>query len=204
MRCPPPPHPRGESVAKGFRSLDPDDTMTSTSKEATKAMAQRQKAWLSRGNFATAPATWRPRKLHRSAAKKWAFALDCQFKLSYGHVGLSLFQKPQPPKLMLGPWSNWRTWPHLNISQDLGSDGNTAFHGLERLFGLDCDQTNDECHACNRDLDLAIKHVDLWGYWLCLMISFNVPHGSPHEDRGRMRQIHTTMQDVYDRVEDHR
>ena len=41
--------------------------------------------------------------------------------------------------------------PHANIAMDLGSDGNSGFHALERNFFLNIDQINDQNHGCNCD-----------------------------------------------------
>eukprot|EP00974_Lingulodinium_polyedra_P054972 5287603-Lingulodinium_polyedra.AAC.1 len=82
--------------------------------------------------------------------------IDNQIRASTGHLGLILFQKPED--IVTGsPWADWRSWPYAAFAMDLGSDGNSGYHSLERHFGLNIDQWNDWSHGANRDYDLATK-----------------------------------------------
>ena len=141
---------------------------------------------------------WRPRKVHRTSAKLWCSMLDNQFRCCTARIGLAFFQ---PQAVPAGPWLDWRTWPHLNVAMDLGSDGNCGFHALERRFRLNIDQWNDPAHGCHRDLDLSIGAVGLHGFWLLLVVSMNMPHG-PQRDGTRRNQVRETMNAVYKQFPD--
>lgn len=56
-------------------------------------LAKRQRAWLSRSTPGAQPARWRPIKVHRAGARRWASALDLQFQVITGAFVLSMFQK---------------------------------------------------------------------------------------------------------------
>jgi hypothetical protein len=47
---------------------------------AEEAREERHAAWVDRGKRATGEGSWRPRKLHRLAAKKWCGSLDLQVR----------------------------------------------------------------------------------------------------------------------------
>lgn len=56
------------------------------------SMAKRHRNWLDRGKPGTVVGSWRPRAVHRAAAKKWVASLDAQFRTMAWHAGVSLFQ----------------------------------------------------------------------------------------------------------------
>lgn len=120
--------------------------------------------------------------------------MDNQARIAGDKVGLAMF-KPDGSSV----WApeNWRSWPYVGISSDLGSDANAGYYALERLFELNCDQYNDVSHGLTRDLDLALKGAELWSFALCLVISMNLPHG-PHKNDERRHQIRNTMSHFYE------
>ena len=157
--------------------------------EASETMAKRQRLWLGRGTKGSTRGAWRPVKIHRVAAKKWFAALDCQFKVAVGLVGLAAFRAPSKN-------THWKRWPHLGVAMDLGSDGRTGVHSLIYYFKLNVSVWNDASHGCNRDWQLALKAAGLWGFGLSLLVSFNLPHG-PHKSDARRSEIRDLMVKFY-------
>jgi hypothetical protein len=70
------------------KSYDPEDAALANVGQkrkhaemtAEEAREERHGAWVDRGRRATGECTWRPRKLHRTAAKKWCGSLDLQVR----------------------------------------------------------------------------------------------------------------------------
>ena len=104
----------------------------------------------------------------------WMSALDNQLKSSALPSGLATFA---PCSSREAPWDNWRQWPHVTISLDLGSDGLSGYKALERKFKLSCDKIQDASHAANRDMILSLQQSGLYSLWLCLLINNNLPFG---------------------------
>ena len=61
-------------------------------KELAQAKSAQERNWLRRGAKMKSE-SWRPNKLHRLHAMRWLCALDHQFKLLTGRLGLVFFQK---------------------------------------------------------------------------------------------------------------
>jgi hypothetical protein len=150
---------------------------------------KRHKAWMQRSHGKGDSSAWRPRTMHRVAARKWADALDTQLRTSTVVSGLGYFG----PNDALPSWADWRSWPGLGIAQDQGSDGVSGFWALSYHFGLNVWQWPDASHGVNRDIDLSLKHCHLFGFWLCMLISWNLPFG-PDKDDMRYCQLRAAMQ----------
>jgi hypothetical protein len=84
------------------------------------SIVKRQKQWLCRYVGGAREQSWRPMVEHRVSPKRWMAALDNQLNCSALPTGLATFA---PSASREAPWDNWRQWPHLTISLDLGSDG---------------------------------------------------------------------------------
>eukprot|EP00972_Heterocapsa_arctica_P113284 16436281-Heterocapsa_arctica.AAC.1 len=96
---------RGESPAASVPPRTADQT--------------RHRAWLTRGSSQGNAASWRPKPVYRVGAKRVLAELDNQVRQSCPFPGLKHFQ-PCPEKT--GPRSCWRTWPHISVTHDLGSE----------------------------------------------------------------------------------
>ena len=107
--------------------------------EALAETRKRQRVWLQRGPAETKKCAWRPRNLHRGAAKKFLVGLDHQLVLAGLREGLRTFHIPQAEEER-GPW---RTWPHLSIAMDCGPDGVAAVHYLQRYQNYNIDVVPD-------------------------------------------------------------
>ena len=47
----------------------------------------------------------------------------------------------------------------------------------------------DAAHGAHRDFDMCLKHCHHWKFWVCMLISWNLPHG-PWQDDQRWQQLH--------------
>jgi hypothetical protein len=111
---------------------------------------------------------------HRVAAKRWMSAVDNQLKSSALAGGLAEFVWRADGA---GDWGDWRRWPHLTCSLDLGSDGLSAYQALERKFVCNIDKLLDASHGTNRCMILGLQQSGLYSLWLRLMINNNLAFG---------------------------
>ena len=135
------------------------------------------------------------------SAQRWVSHLDNQLRVATGWGGLVFFQRR--PSSAVWKESNWRRWPALVVSMDLGSDGNSAYHDLERKGGLFIDQIGDLSHAANRDTILALRSSGMFEWYLLMMTSWNLPWG-PDRDSLRAHQLQTSMLEFSRRAHRHR
>lgn len=150
----------------------------------------KQKQWVERYTGGSRHG-WRSTPLHRVAAKRWCAMVDSQLRRSTPCNGLKEFQRQSGDNR----WTSWRTWPHLTICMDLGSDGLSGFMGCERRFHLNLDLAGDPNHHSNRDVINSLKSSKLFSFWLCMLISWNVPFG-PNKDDLRFDELRATLRGV--------
>ena len=153
----------------------------------------RHKRFIGRKTSGGKSGSWRPLTFHRAAAKRWASNLDNQFICSCIALGLAFFQWDP---FQRGIWSNWRNWPFAAIAMDLGGDGLSGISALKRLFFLNIHEWPDPPHGCNCDLHGALKMCGLFGFWVCLMIYFNLIYG-PDKDNLRKHQLSEALESCY-------
>ena len=124
--------------------------------------------------------SWRQTKLHRVAARRWLANLDTQIRRATPLRGLSHWKRENDSV----SWGHWSRWPHFGLTFDLGSDGNSGYHALERRddFKLNCDKDPDPCHGANRSTIWSLQQADLWAFWLCMLIAWNVEFGTNTDD----------------------
>jgi hypothetical protein len=79
---------------------------------------------------------------------------------------------------------------------DKGSDGESAMNALVYKFGLNLWQWPDPSHGVNRDIDLALKHCNLYHFWLLMLVSWNLPFG-PDKDDLRYHQLRDAMKSYF-------
>ena len=101
-----------EGKAGCFSEVEPQQGKVAP--DVHKRMQERHRAWLNRGKMGVKPSSWRPRKVHRAAAKKWILAIDLQLKSVNGGVGL-IFYSPDEAACF-----SWNQRPHLACAMDLG------------------------------------------------------------------------------------
>lgn len=74
----------------------------------------------------------------------------------------------------------WASWPHLNISMDLGPDGVCGVHALQRnpkqMANVAC--WLDPGHGIHKDFDGALRSVNMQSFWLVYAISLNLQGAS--------------------------
>jgi hypothetical protein len=93
----------------------------------------------------------------------------------------------------------WRSWPHLSLSLDQGSDMLSMSHGLLYSDAICCNITMyfDPSHGANRDFWGSVEDLKLTGFMHLAMIIMNLNHG-PDESDLRYVQIRESMMRHYD------
>ena len=117
----------------------------------------RHLAWARKTPAPAAKTSWRPKPVYRVAAKRQLAMLDNQIRVSTPLVGLSHF-RDDGSKV----WSDWRSWPHVGLGHDLGSDILCAAWAAERHFELNFTKTPDVDHGCQR----AVIEADSWALYM--------------------------------------
>ena len=162
------------------------------------ARSAQQKAWVLRGQSAVAKQqAWRPKKVHRQAARKFLSAVDNQIAGSTRFRGWVSFK---PTTEALWKPSNWRKWPHVGASIDGGSDCVCGTLALEYKWSLNLTKFMDHSHQKHRALDAALAVVDMKAFWLLNIISNNLPHG-PWSDDARYNEINDHMKHHWQELE---
>lgn len=77
---------------------------------------------------------------------------------------------------------SWRTWPHLQIATDMGSDMMASHRAAMHFFKLNYGVRPDTSHGAARDFDLALGGNGLRGFWQTMAISWNLRHGLDDEE----------------------
>lgn len=75
----------------------------------------------------------------------------------------------------------WRGWPHLSIAMDQGSDGVCAVWWLQSQ-GVNLSVWCDPSHGAWADTKQSLKDTNLLGFWMLVMVGYNVPHGPWNDD----------------------
>ena len=140
---------------------------------------ERQRLWLCRRSATYT--SWRPRTLHRMASKRWLCNLDQQVMVSTAWADGLKHLRPIPEDPVWDP-KNWRQWPHLSIAMDLGSDGLCAVMAAMYKYGLNVSMRPDPSHNGCCDFDEALRVCGIKGFWLCMVISWNLPYGLDAEE----------------------
>ena len=92
----------------------------------------RHRTWVSKASNKAQKISWRPKPMYRAGAKRFLAELDNQIRISTPLSGLVHYQKKEQLQL----WKNWRDWPHLSSTHDLGSDVLCGSHAAENFFKL--------------------------------------------------------------------
>ena len=80
---------------------------------------------------------------------------------------------------------------------DLGSDGNSGFHALERKFELNIDQAGDQNHNLQNDWKQMEADLGATAMMTLNCVRFNVPHGPRKGDELRRHQLRGCMEKIY-------
>jgi hypothetical protein len=158
---------------------------------AKATLTLRHRLFVKRKRDASETVSWRPVKRYRTAAKSWLLNLDNQVSGTLAVNGLASFV---PPAAREGIWANWRSWRHLLISIDQGSDGICATNYLKHLKAnvtIYCDWS----HGANNDFSETLRAMGLFPYWLLMLIVFNVEHG-PFADDMRWNQVEEAWREL--------
>lgn len=159
------PPPKRHKLVEGCRELD------------------RHRAWLERGRSDAKKGTvakWRPQKLHRVGTKRLLQQEDNQIRCSTQWDGYSSFVY-QPDKEV---WAdkNLMNWPHITMPRDMGSLNVCGMHALLYHWKLNAAPIWDFGHGAHKDLDVALKAVGKWIFWLMRCLDLNLLHGPDDDD----------------------
>ena len=147
-----------------------------------------QLAWATRGQTDNTDAkSWRrPREVHRTASKNWCAYVEGHIQTNTPAPGLTFYayDKDKPE------WapSTWRTWSHLNLGHDLGSDGNCGHHALQYKFAVNSTKWPDFDHGNQRGMIEAMTDAGIYDLWLLCAVSWNFNNGWNNNDY-RFHQI---------------
>lgn len=146
-------------VAKAF--LQPAEREHFTKLMAAKRINMRHLHWLKR-SATTGKTQWRPTKRYRTGARKWIEAKDNMIRVCTVHNGMQAFVPDNSER-----WSDdaWHGWPHLNLSQDQGSDGFSAVAALKYKPSIRANVTEwwDESHGLRWSKLMWTFRGMLWG-----------------------------------------
>ena len=87
--------------------------------------------------------------------------------------------------------------PYAVIPMDLGSDGNSGFHALERLWKLNVDQFNDQNHGVQRDWDNMLCELNAKGLMVLNTVRYNLAHGPRKGEDLRLHQFKDCLKKAY-------
>lgn len=189
------PHPsppaRTIKVAPAFESELQDAAMFGGAEAvgaATQSSVNRQRCWIKRKEAPGNLGSSRPSKRFRLGAKHWCQGLDNAFRASTPLRGLIDFVKPDDAEEEASErWSNWRRWNHLTLVVDQGSDGLCGGSWL-RAAGANITLVMDMSHGGNNDFLDMLRDLNIYKFWILLMIPLNLEHG-PFQSDLRFNQV---------------
>ena len=131
----------------------------------------RHDRWLKRGRSAVG--SWRPQRQRRIGARRHLENLDNQLLVATSFQGLNTFA-PKPKQLQ---WEDWRRWPSIQLAQDMGSDGLSAYHAYVYHFRANAILWPDPSHGVHRDVQMTLKECCLWRVFLLAMVGWSLSFG---------------------------
>ena len=95
-------------------------------------------------------------------------------------------------------WQNWRSWPHLVLTLDRGSDNFAAGHALlyKSQVQLNCSLMWGPSHDAWRAVLDSFTKSGLNGFVWLIMIAINLPHG-PDDTDMRWAQMRKAAQQLF-------
>ena len=120
---------------------------------------RRQRRWSERNKQEKedGSTSFRPVPIHRVSAKHNAQWLDNQLRVMTSRPGLSFFKRQDDAE----QWRDYRMWPGLGLSHDLGSDQLCMVYHLLYKQGLSMWSWPDPAHADKRDFDDLISELGI-------------------------------------------
>lgn len=147
---------RGPSLGAGEDGARPQ-TQVGRHGGSRGTLGEATEGLLQRGDRDTPSSSWRPAALHRTAARKWALAIDCKLRMPTDKGGIAGFQVDTTKPA----FQDRRRFPLLVITSDLGSDGLSGFNALSRGLGVSCVLYPDPSHTCQRALENSLRQAGL-------------------------------------------
>ena len=129
---------------------------------------------------------WRPRTLHRAASLKFLKAIDNKLRVGTPWDGIAALV-PDGSEQWLP--ENWRTWPHLSLCIDQGSDGLCPAHCMKYKLLANIDDWYCFSHGVHNDMNLRDQRCNVFNLKLIMLILLNLPHGPEKEEGMRYEQM---------------
>lgn len=140
--------------------------------------ADRQRAWITRASTYGEVKSWRPQQMHRLGAKISLAELDNQLRVSTPLPGFcDLATDPNNAR-----WHNWRSWPHITVTHDIGSDILCATHAAEQHSHLCWTKSLDVDHGAQRSLIEALQGAGVHELFLRMVLNWNLPCGPANNE----------------------
>ena len=138
--------------------------------------------------------SFRPKEVHRAAAKRWLDFVDEQVRQLTQHPGLAAAM----PDWEALEWrdSEWRRWVYFCFNKDLGPDGVCAINAAEYLWSLNCDRVGDVAHGAHCDWPLVLKKLGMYNFYMCMSVSWNLVFG-PDKNHERKHQLSSALKALY-------
>lgn len=156
-------------------------------------MRERHRFWIKRKVQGESSRGWQPRKRYRVSTKHWVQNLDNAIKHGLGKGGLSFFALPSD-RSSSAAWNDWRSWPHLMLAIDQGSDGLSGGSWM-RSEDINVTLVTDWSHACQNDMKEALRSIGLFPFMMLMMIVFNM-EGGPFKEESRFWQVKQAFEEV--------
>ncbi len=134
---------------------------------------------------------WQPVKRYRLSTKHWVMNIDNSMQGSLGLAGLKDFKMPEPGS---ASFKNWRTWKHLILAIDQGSDGLSGTSWLQSQK-INISTVCDWSHGIHNDMKESLRASGLWHFMLLMMIVMNVECG-PYKEDMRHAQVQEAWADI--------
>ena len=83
---------------------------------------------------------------------------------------------------------------------DLGSDGNSGYHGLERKYLLNVDLFNDQNHGCNCDWSTMLSVMKANSLMVLNCVRYNLPHGPRKGEDLRLHRMRDCLEKAYNKA----
>ena len=127
----------------------------------------RQAAWVSKHADTSDDELWRPTKVHRISAKAWLAKTDNQLRGSMTYLGWKTWQYDKDGE----DWKHPHEWPSITLTIDLGSDGLSASHQLNRNYDINVWVLGDFSHMKTCSFEAVSKALGFWGLGLRIVVA---------------------------------
>ena len=83
------------------------------------------------------------------------------------------------------------------IALDYGPDGVNGINALLRHWDANLELWGDRGHNNNCDFDLLLSNTGKKAFWLCMLVSWNLPFGPLKDCHENMHKLNETLDAIY-------